>query len=60
MTFDLFFKMEKKMPRQREASPTIYSGLVKWNLTFQYLKYGRLFKNKTIFFYILRYWFQRI
>ena len=27
--------MEKRMPRQRAASPTIYSGLVKWNLTFR-------------------------
>ena len=31
--FDFFCKMEKRMPRQRAASPTIYSELIKWNLT---------------------------
>ena len=31
--FDIFSKMEKRMPRQRATSPTIYSELVKWNLT---------------------------
>ena len=31
--FDFFCKMEKRMPRQRAASPTIYSELIKSNLT---------------------------
>ena len=31
--FDIVCKMEKRMPRQRATSPTIYSELGKWDLT---------------------------
>ena len=33
VSYNRLWKMEKRMPRQRATSPTIYFGLVEWNLT---------------------------